>query len=347
MQGTSAAAGLTMSIINFTPWLDASNGSFTANVPQQWMVSGGRSPNSTADVAQALRVSVADERIKVFVNDPDLIARQAPDVMTTTLAHYHEGQVIHDVDGNPVLLEAYRTGAQFAQDYVWQKLCNAPLFTGGGERREAAEKLNQRDLSSLGLRLGLRLRVTIGDTYFRCGTQLGYAAATTLSISPRQGSGAETWVAYRVSGLLAEKSVDVRLAMYVLHEIEASLRVEPPPAPHDAATPEVAVDPLQPARKAIAANLALLAAQAADEERGSLVGPASEALPMDWRLPGARGGRSDVVVEETDASEDPLWGSRKAQSAYPHLWVDMLGSVMATQGEQAPDLGSWKPVRKR
>ncbi len=347
MQSAGPAPRLTMPIILFAPWLDASNGSFTANVPQQWVVSGGRSPTSTADVAQALRVSVADDRIDVFINDPDLIARQVPDVMTTAIAQYREGQVIHDASGAPLLLESYRSGAQFAQDYVWEKLCKTPLFTGGGEQREAAERVNARDLQPLGEHLGVRLRASIGDAYFRCGTRLGYVSATTLSMSPRQGPGAEGWVVFRVAGFMTEKSVDVRLAMYVLQEMEASLRIEPLPTPHDADQPAVTTDPLQPARKALAATLAQLASDEADAGRGSLVGPSSEVLPLSFRLPGARGGRSDVVVEEPDAGEDTLWGNRKVLLAYPHGWVDTMGSVMMTQDTQPPDLGNWKPVKLR
>jgi hypothetical protein len=347
MKGATPAAGLTMPIILFTPWLDAANGSFTASIPQDWIVSGGRSTTSTADVAQALRVSVADDRIDVFVNDPDIIPRQVPDVMTTTLGQFREGQVIHDAIGNPALLQSYRSGAQFAQDYVWQKLCTTPLFTGGGEQRETADRLNVRDLQAQGQSLHLQLKATIGDTYFRCGSRLGYVSATTLSISPRQGPGAAAWMVFRVSGFMAEKSVDVRLALYVLHQMEASLHTEPLPTPHDADQPVVAPDPLQPARKALAEALAQLASKQTENERGSLVGPSSEVLPLAWRLPGARGGHSDVVVEEPDAGEDPLWGSRKVLLAYPNFWVDTLGSVMATQSAQPPELGSWKPVKLR
>lgn len=345
MQGTAAASGLTLPIILFTPWLDVSNGSFTANVPQQWLVSGGRSPNSTADVAQALRVSTADERIQVFINDPDLIPRQVPDVMTTTLSQFREGQVIHDAAGQPLLLETYRSGAEFAQDYVWQKLCTTPQFTGGGEQREPAERLNARDLQVLGQHLGIHLRVTIGDTYFRCGTRLGYVSATTLSYGPRQLPGAAGWQVLRISGFITEKSVDARLALYALHEMEASLKLDPQPLPKDSDAPAVMTDPLLPARAALAETLSQLAARQAEAERGSLVGPASEVLPVGWRLPGARGGRSDVVVEEPDAGEDPLWGSRKVLLAYPYLWVDATGSLLATQDARPPGLGSWMPVR--
>src|SRR5215472_14438427 len=117
-------------VVIFTTWRDPREGAFTLSVPQGWQVTGGAMRRSAVDITHVVRASTPDGRVQIFINDADIVAHEVPNQLTA-MACYREGQMTKGAWGGPVLLERYRNGSQFAQEYIPKKICSHAEFTGG------------------------------------------------------------------------------------------------------------------------------------------------------------------------------------------------------------------------
>jgi hypothetical protein len=100
-------------VVTFVQWRDPREGAFTISVPQSWAVTGGTFRRSAVDITLAMRTHTADDRVQIFVNDPDIVPREVPNQLTA-MAGQREGQVVQGAWGGPVLLARFQTGQQFA-----------------------------------------------------------------------------------------------------------------------------------------------------------------------------------------------------------------------------------------
>ena len=137
-----------------------------------------------------------------------------------------EGQVVQGAWGGPVLLARFQTGQQFAQSYVAQRVCRTAEFTGGGPLQRESNDMNAQ-IAPYAQASGSRAQAAVGEVYFRCGDAYGYATATTLITAPAQGPGVVMWFVYAVNGFTVKKAVDATFAMYVLHTMTSSFRIDP------------------------------------------------------------------------------------------------------------------------
>jgi len=150
-QGSSADKILP--VVIFTTWRVPREDAFTVSVPQGWHTSGGANRRSAVDITHTIRSTTADGRVKMFMNDADIIPHEVPNQMTN-MAGQREGQTVQAAWGGPVLLARFQTGQQFAQTYVTQKLC--PGATVCGRCGCGRASVGRRNLFSLRRRLRLR-----------------------------------------------------------------------------------------------------------------------------------------------------------------------------------------------
>jgi hypothetical protein len=121
-----------LTVVLFQSWHDPKEGAFTVNVPQGWRIFGGVSRRAAVDIRHVVRAEDPTGRIRIFLDDPDIVPRQVPDAMMTSMG-LREGQTMQAAWGAPILLQRYRPGADYSRDYTKTRLCSTPEFTGGGE----------------------------------------------------------------------------------------------------------------------------------------------------------------------------------------------------------------------
>jgi hypothetical protein len=134
LQASSQAKPLP--VVIFTSWRDPREGAFTLSVPQGWQVSGGAMRRSAVDITHVIRAGTPDGRVQIFINDADIVAHEVPNQLTA-MAGLREGQMTKGAWGGPVLLERYRNGPQFAEEYIRKKICPQAEYH---RRRRATQK---------------------------------------------------------------------------------------------------------------------------------------------------------------------------------------------------------------
>ncbi len=171
-------------------WRDPGEGAFTVRVPRGWQVTGGVHRSSPIDVRLIVRAQSPDGHIQVFVDDPDILPRQVPNPMLQQLGQ-REGQIGQGPMG-PILIQQYRTGVQFAREYIGWKLCRQPQITEARLLPDQSNEMNTR-IVPIARSQGMAASATVGEAAFRCGTALGYTYATTLiDVFPREGFGLDS-----------------------------------------------------------------------------------------------------------------------------------------------------------
>jgi hypothetical protein len=98
----------------FTTWRDPREGAFTVSVPEGWQTSGGANRRSAVDITHTIRSATPDGRVKMFMNDADIVPREVPNQMTA-MAGIREGQITKGAWGGPILMARFQTGQQFVR----------------------------------------------------------------------------------------------------------------------------------------------------------------------------------------------------------------------------------------
>lgn len=342
-QGSSADKILP--VVIFTTWRDSREGAFTVSVPQGWHTSGGANRRSAVDITHTIRSTTADGRVKMFMNDADIIPHEVPNQMTN-MAGQREGQTVQAAWGGPVLLARFQTGQQFAQTYVTQKLCPGATVTGGTQlQKETAEMNAQAKLYADAA--GAVVQASAGEIYFRCGEDYGYATATTLLAGPR-GPGVAMWFVWQISGFTVKKEVDGSYAMYILHTMNSSFKLDPQWEALSQKDAQALTSAITNMQHTIAANLQQQAAARAQQERASVVKSNNFDVMSGWE---ARNKTRDAAMEKdtevrrgVTTTEDPVWGSRTVSNAYNYYWTRADGSIIGTTTDSTPtaDGGGWR-----
>ena len=149
-----------------------------------------RSRRSAVDITHVVRTGTPDGRVQVFINDADIVPHEVPNQLTA-MAGFREGQMTKGAWGGPVLLERYRNGSQFAQEYIRERICPQAEFTGGGELPNETGQMNAQ-VVPYGRSMGSNAGSSVGEVYFRCGSDFGYVTATTVYTAPPSGQGVTT-----------------------------------------------------------------------------------------------------------------------------------------------------------
>ena len=336
-QSTSEARVLP--VVTFVQWRDPREGAFTISVPQSWAVTGGTFRRSAVDITHALRTHTADDRVQIFVNDPDIVPREVPNQLTA-MAGQREGQVVQGAWGGPVLLARFQTGQQFAQSYVAQRICRTAEVTGGGPLQRETNDMNAQ-IAPYAQASGSRAQAAVGEVYFRCGEAYGYATATTLITAPAQGRGVVMWFVYAVNGFTVKKAVDAPFGMYVLHTMTSSFRIDPQWEARSAGQAQALTASVTRMQNTMAANLRQQAAVRAGQERSRVVHGNPVDVMSGWE---ARNKTRDAAMRRSDearrgvtVTEDPVWGSRTVSNNYNYYWTRPDGSIAGTTTTTPPN----------
>ncbi|MDE3088635.1 MAG: hypothetical protein KGJ80_04535 [Chloroflexota bacterium] len=145
--------------LRFEKWSDPRESAFTLDVPSGWKVNGGLFRFSALDVREAVAISSPDEKILVTLGDSSLPRQITPDSMSA-LGGLPEGTWYSPGYGEQFYVWRYRTGVEFAQEYVTSKFgskCSNLTIERANERPDIANPINYS-----------QTRITIGETVFTC-----------------------------------------------------------------------------------------------------------------------------------------------------------------------------------
>jgi hypothetical protein len=203
-------------------WVDPTEHAFSVNVPAGWRISGGTHRNSPIDARNYVRAESADGKIRVWINDPNILPRQEPHPAYYALGWY-EGRVVQSVSG-PMLIKRFDTGARFAQEFTAQRLCSRPRFLSAFNLPAETRRMNAA-VAPVAARAGVRAVPSAGELVYRCGDWFGYTyAVTVLAFTTLQGP--RSWAVYELAGYLSDKS-EVVTARYVMNAMKTSLAIDP------------------------------------------------------------------------------------------------------------------------
>jgi hypothetical protein len=332
-------------VVMFTTWRDPQEGAFTVSVPKDWQTSGGANRRSNVDITLTVRTGTADGRVKMFVNDADIVPHEVPNQMTN-MAGMREGQTIQGAWGGPVLLARFQTGQQFAQNYVAQRLCPGASFTGGALLQKETADMNAQARPYADA-AGAMEQSSAGEIYFRCGQDFGYATATTLLVGPR-GPGVAMWFVWQISGFTVKNEVDGSYAMYILHTMNSTFKLDPQWEARSQQAADAMTASITNMQHAIAANLQQQAAARAQQDRASVVHGNNIDVMSGWE---ARNKSHDAAMQKDSdvrrgvtTTEDPVWGSRQVSNSYNYYWTRPDGSIIRTTTSTPPtaDGGGWR-----
>lgn len=220
--GSAVAQSAASGVPRMVSWQDPSEQAFTVQVPQGWQIGGGIHRNSPMDARAYVYAVSSDGKVRVWVNDPNVLPRQEPNAMYHSIGWY-EGRTVR-APGGPLLIERFRSGTQFAQEFTAQKICkNLQTLSGFDLPREAQQMTVA--IAPSAAQVGARIQASAGEIVYHCGEQSGYTMAVTLLAyggpqSPR------IWTIEKLDGYLSDKS-DVDIARYVLNSMIASFRMDP------------------------------------------------------------------------------------------------------------------------
>jgi len=328
----------------FTTWRDPREDAFHLGVPAGWKVSGGTVRAASIDVRGFVRAESLDGTIKVFLNDPDLSARQVPDPMMLQVG-MREGQVIKNPSGVPVLLARYQTGEQFARQYIGQKLCPRAQITQSAPIPSVSQEMNAR-IQPMAARQGAAAQANAGEAYFHCGDAVGYTFANTLLLAAAGGRGAQIWAVYQLGSVLVADPAQAPFAAYVLHTMMETLAVNPQWEARQAKLTDDVNASVTQMQKAMAQSIARHAQQqASSASAGGFNHPNNTRLPTDLR---AKWAGEDVSRQKfSDATMGQHWEHNpttgenvRVDNSSQYYWMDHSKNVVAGPADGNPPAGS-------
>jgi hypothetical protein len=338
-------AGNILPVVLFATWRDPNEGAFTVSIPLGWQTSGGAIRRSAVDITQTVRTATADGRVKLFLNDADIVPREVPNDMTAA-AGQREGQTVQAAWGGPLLLTRFQSGQEFAGNYITGKLCHDATITGGAPLEDETGKMNAY-VKPFADAANYVAHASVGEVFYHCGDDFGYVTATTMIVGPH-GAGASIWVVWQISGFTVKKEVDGPYAMYILHTMDSTFKLDPAweaRSQKDTQELTIAVTKMQ---NAISANLQQQAAARARHELAGVIGGNNSEVTAGWEIKTRGAPRKDNPAQGSNAHESPVWTSHAADQTYTYYWTRDDGSIIATTNNVPPTSngGGWRPMAK-
>lgn len=149
-----------------TLWTDPTEHAFSLKVPTNWRLTGGTHRNSAIDARNYVRTESPDGKIKVWIDDPNVLPRQAPHPAYYRLGWY-DGRVVQSPAG-PLQIERFQSGAQFAHEYTVKSLCGAPQSVSTFELPLESRRMNA-SVASAAARARVHAMASAGEFVYRCG----------------------------------------------------------------------------------------------------------------------------------------------------------------------------------
>ena len=204
-------------------WIDPTEHAFTVKVPVGWHITGGTHRNSPMDARNYVAAESPDGKIRVWLDDPNILPRQAPHPAYFRLGYY-EGRVVQSPSGL-LLVERFQTGARFAQEYSINTLCRTAQPLSAFDLETETQRMNA-EVAPVAARAGVRAMPSAGEFVYRCGgDRFGYTyAVTVLAFTGPQGP--QSWAVYKLAGYFSDKA-QVETARYAMNAMRSSFTIDP------------------------------------------------------------------------------------------------------------------------
>jgi hypothetical protein len=202
-------------------WQDPIERAFTVNVPRGWKIGGGTHRNSKMDARNYVSAESPDGKIRVWMDDPDVLPRQAPHPMYYRLG-WTEGRTVQGPAG-PMFIERFKTGAQFAQEFTAQKLCKSAQVLSAFDLRNETQQMNA-SIARAAASAHVQVQASAGELVYRCGEKSGYTFSVTID-AYTTAQGPHTWSVEKLAGYLADKP-DIDVARAILNVMITSFKID-------------------------------------------------------------------------------------------------------------------------
>jgi len=198
VESTSSAS------LKYIKWQDPRENAFSVEVPKSWKVTGGLFRFAPADTRPAVSVTSPDNHIRVTIGDSDIPTFTLPSQMLA-MSGFVEGSWYSPGYGVNMLVKSYETGADFAREYVTNKVAKGASelnFTETKERPDVMQAINA--LLAKSPNMGVSIKTSAGDVAFSCKmngkSMRGYYLAGTYLV---ETSYTGTWIVTHLLGYLA------------------------------------------------------------------------------------------------------------------------------------------------
>ncbi len=324
--------------VTFVKWTDPTEQSFTVEVPAGWKVSGGVHWNGPTDVRSFLRAKSPDEKVQVFIDDPEILPRQVPHPAYAQMGLV-EGRVVQSPTG-PVLIQRFHTGSQFAKLYASQRLCKNPRWVKVEDIPPLSQSITE-SITPEAQASGGVARASAGEASFLCNNTQGYVFTTTVLISSQTGP-IQLWAVYKLSGFLSTDPTRSLQARYVMNHALATWTVS---KKWEEAYERKSKDVMGRAlamQNALTAQIQRNAARNSSNDLARLNHP-NKGVNV---RPGERKSSSVNTILGTKEVCDALGRCKNVSNDYDTYYMDHSGNVSpARPGGEPPDnSGVWSPM---
>jgi hypothetical protein len=327
----------------FVVWRDPRENAFQVGVPQGWQISGGLTRASQIEPHAVIRAQSPDGKIQVFYDDPDILMRQVPNQLTQ-FGGFREGQTMPAAWGGKVLLARYQTGAQFAQQYIREKLCRQAAITDTSDLRDATAQMNTL-IQPFAVQQRSVAQANVGESAFRCGASAGYVMANTFYARPAAGPGATMWFVYQMGGYQVSDPQQAGLAYYVLNTMLETLKLNPEWEAQESRKVQDVTGTVTKMQQAMSQSIAQYGQrQASAASAGGFNHPNSGELPTDLRKKWASEDASSQKF--SDATLGQTWvhsstgANVRVDNSATNWWRDYSGNVVSGPESGGPPPGS-------
>ena len=334
----SASAGTAPGDMTLVKWTEPNEQSFSAEVPKGWQVDGGLHWNGPTDARGFLRVKSPDEKIQVFIDDPDILPRQVPHPAYTQMG-WVEGRVVQTQTGR-VLIQRFLTGSQFAKQYTSQRLCKNPRWVKVDDMPSLSQSITD-SIRPEAQASGAIARASAGEASFLCNKTQGYVFITTVLASSSTGP-IQIWGVYKLSGFLSTDPMRSMQARYVMNHIVATWTVNKRWEEEYQRKIKDVTGRVIAMQNALAAQVQRNAARNASNDLSRLNHP-NQGVNV---RPGERKSSSVNTILGTKEVCDTLGRCKNVSNDYDTYYMDHSGNVSpARPGGAPPDnTGVWSPM---
>lgn len=332
-------------------WIDPTEQAFTVKVPRGWRINGGTHRNAPIDARNWVAAESPDGRIRVWMDNPNILPRQAPHPTYYRIGWY-EGRIVQAPAG-PLAIERFKTGAQFAQEFTAQKLCRNPQSLVAFDMPKATQEINS-SIRGTAMRASVQAQASAGDFTYRCGEKSGYTYAVTVQ-AWTTAQGPHTWAVYKLAGFLSDRT-ELDLARYVMNAVVSSFTIE---AAWQASyqrqiqdttgalteiSQRITQESIQRAQRSLQQNIDQVQRrqkefdQISEMRRSSFQKQqeSSDRIRQRW---------SDITLGQVHGCDD-LGRCSEQSNEYQYHWIDKSGNVVGGPGDGSspgPGYRPWNP----
>lgn len=335
----------------FVVWNDPRENAFQVGVPQGWQVTGGLIRANQIEPHAVIRAQSPDGKIQIFFDDPDVHPRQTPD-QTTQFMGLREGQSVRGPWGGLVTVARYRTGSQFAQDYIRERLCRQPAIADATEIQDATARMNAV-VQPYGARQGTYAQASVGEASFRCGNSSGYVMANTFFARAAMGPSVVMWFVYQMGGYQTSDPEQAGLAYYVFNTMLETYKVNPQWEARFNQEVQAVSGAVGQQQAAMARSIAEYGQrQASAASAGGFNHPNSGQLPTDLRKKWASEDASRQKFSDATMGQKWMHSSTgenvRVDNSSTNWWRDYSGNVVRgpeSGGPPAGSQGQWQQLQ--